>query len=79
MLNPWLLAAAVFGLIGLLDESKSVDGKKPKVLPAPKKEPDTKASQTIVNVGTGVKSEKEPKQKPKKPSAKVPTEPSGDG
>lgn len=79
MFNPWLLAAAVFGLIGLLDETKSKDGKQTKTLPAPKKESE-KSSQTIVNVhGTEVKSGKQEKKPKAKPSAEVPAKPSGDG
>lgn len=83
MLNPWLLAAAIFGLIGLLDETKNIDGKKTKALPTPKK-PAEKSSQTIVNVhGTevksGVKDAKQDKKPKAKPTAKVPAQPSPDG
>lgn len=74
-MNPWLLAAAVFGAIGLLTEVFSDEKDKPRILPAP---PDTKkpAPVTVNVAGPVVKSPgKEPKAS-KKPPAKVPDKPS---
>ena len=77
MFNPWFILAGVAALVGLFDEVNART-EKPSALPGPKKETKS-APQTIVNVGgTEVKSEGS-KAKPKKPSGKVPAEPSGDG
>lgn len=77
MFNPWLLAAAIFGLIGLADEFQKPAQKKPKALAETKTEKE-KTSSVVVNVnGDGVKS---PGKKPKsKPSDEGLPKPSGDG
>jgi len=80
-MNPWFLAAAVFGAIGLLTELFEEGKSAPKVFTKTEKskKPTGKpAAPVTVNVQqTPVQSQKEPKQKPKeKPSAKVPEKPS---
>lgn len=53
MFNPFLLAALVFGVIGLLQEAsdRKVDPKESKVVKPKDAKPPAKAGDTIVNVG----------------------------
>ena len=81
-MNPWLIAAGVFALMGALDEmQKAEKGKKP-ALPKSEK-PAASASPVTVNVQpNSVQSESKPGKKakvPKQPTDKVLPNPSGDG
>lgn len=75
--NPWFLASAIFGLIGLLQEIPSAAKPISGALPAPQKEK-SKASPVTVDIGaSGVKSKgKKPEADP---PAKVLNEPPKDG